>query len=158
VTKAIGHFTRAARQANWLVPCVLATASALFASQARAQDPPAEESPPPAEPPADEAPAEAPAAPPPPAPDAAPPADPAPSEAAPALEDAELAGLEDELVDDGQLAEVVVTVDRRAKDLQKYSGTAAAFSERDLSRVGITNVRDLSAKVPGLQIGNQEGN
>jgi iron complex outermembrane receptor protein len=53
---------------------------------------------------------------------------------------------------------VVITVDRRAKDIQKYSGTASAFSETQLSRVGIQNVRELSSAVPGLQIGVQEGN
>jgi iron complex outermembrane receptor protein len=53
-------------------------------------------------------------------------------------------------------AEVVVTVDRRKKDLQDYSGTAAAFSESLLSSIGVQNVRDLAVMVPGLQIGNQE--
>jgi iron complex outermembrane receptor protein len=56
------------------------------------------------------------------------------------------------------LDEVVVTVDRRAKNLQKYSGTAAAFSEAQLATVGITNVREMSSMVPGLAIGVQEGN
>jgi iron complex outermembrane receptor protein len=54
-------------------------------------------------------------------------------------------------------AEVVVTVDRRTKNLQDYSGVASAFSEKKLAQVGITNVRDLSAQVPGLKIANQEG-
>jgi iron complex outermembrane recepter protein len=58
----------------------------------------------------------------------------------------------------GGLDEVVVTVDRRAKNLQKYSGVAAAFSESQLSSIGIGNVRELSSMVPGLQIGVQEGN
>jgi iron complex outermembrane recepter protein len=56
------------------------------------------------------------------------------------------------------LSEVVVTVDRRRKDLQRYSGTAAAFSEQALSRIGVRSARELGAQVPGLQIGNQEGN
>ena len=59
-------------------------------------------------------------------------------------------------VEAGQ-AEVVVTVDRRTKNLQDYSGVASAFSEKKLAQVGITNVRDLSAQVPGLKIANQEG-
>jgi iron complex outermembrane recepter protein len=58
----------------------------------------------------------------------------------------------------GRVEEVVITVDRRAKDIQKYSGTASAFSEAQLARVGIQNVRELSSAVPGLQIGVQEGN
>jgi iron complex outermembrane receptor protein len=58
---------------------------------------------------------------------------------------------------DGEVGEVVVTVDRREKNLQKYSGTAAAFSEDQLERVGIENVRDLGSSVPGLVIGVQEG-
>jgi iron complex outermembrane receptor protein len=60
-------------------------------------------------------------------------------------------------VEAGQ-AEVVVTVDRRTKNLQDYSGVASAFSEKQLSTLGVTNVRELSAMVPGLQIGTQEGN
>jgi iron complex outermembrane receptor protein len=58
----------------------------------------------------------------------------------------------------GGLDEVVVTVDRRKKDLQDYSGVAAAFTEKQLSRVGITSVNGLSSAIPGLQIGEQEGN
>lgn len=58
----------------------------------------------------------------------------------------------------GGMEEVVVTVDRRAKSLQTYSGTASAFSENQLATVGITNVRELSSVVPGLQIGVAEGN
>ncbi len=56
------------------------------------------------------------------------------------------------------LEEVVVTVDRRKKDLQDYSGTASAFSEKQLSRVGIGSVAGLASAVPGLQIGVNEGN
>jgi iron complex outermembrane receptor protein len=51
---------------------------------------------------------------------------------------------------------VVVTVDRRRKDLQDYSGTAAAFSQSQLSSLGIQNVRDMAVLVPGLHIGTQE--
>ncbi len=58
----------------------------------------------------------------------------------------------------GRLDEVVVTVDRRKKDLQDYSGVAAAFTETKLASVGITNAREMAALVPGLQIGVQEGN
>jgi iron complex outermembrane receptor protein len=58
----------------------------------------------------------------------------------------------------GGLDEVVVTVDRRKKDLQDYSGVAAAFTEKQLTRVGIVGVSGLSTVVPGLQIGVQEGN
>jgi iron complex outermembrane recepter protein len=59
---------------------------------------------------------------------------------------------------DGSLDEVVVTVDRRKKDLQDYSGVAASFSEGKLASVGITNAREMASMVPGLQIGVQEGN
>jgi iron complex outermembrane recepter protein len=58
----------------------------------------------------------------------------------------------------GDLDEVVVTVDRRKKDLQDYSGVAASFSESKLASVGITNAREIASMVPGLQIGVQEGN
>jgi iron complex outermembrane receptor protein len=59
---------------------------------------------------------------------------------------------------EGNLDEVVVTVDRRKKDLQDYSGVAASFSESRLATVGITNAREMASMVPGLQIGVQEGN
>jgi iron complex outermembrane receptor protein len=60
-------------------------------------------------------------------------------------------------VSDGTMAaEVVVTIDRRRKDLQDYSGTAAAFSGALLSSIGVQNVRNLAVMVPGLQIGSQE--
>jgi iron complex outermembrane receptor protein len=52
--------------------------------------------------------------------------------------------------------EIVVTVDRRTKNLQDYSGTASAFSESQLTTIGIENVKDLSVMVPGLAIGTQE--
>jgi iron complex outermembrane receptor protein len=116
--------------------------------------------------PAPEAPAdEAPVAPAEPAPEAAPPAPPA-TEEAPAVEPGlDLAPGEEPLpedvpeqVTDGGMDEVVVTVDRRRKNLQDYSGTAAAFSESQLSNIGIRNVSNLSQVVPGLQIGvNDQG-
>ncbi len=56
----------------------------------------------------------------------------------------------------GDPAEIVVTVDRRAKDLQDYSGTAAAFVETQLATLGVQNVKNLSVLVPGLTIGTQE--
>jgi iron complex outermembrane recepter protein len=68
------------------------------------------------------------------------------------------ARVDDANADSAGLDEVVVTVDRRRKDLQKYSGTASAFTETKLSQVGIVGVSGLSSVVPGLQIGVQEGN
>ena len=129
----------------------------LVASAARAQAP-------------EPAPAEAaPAAPAEPAPAASEPAPAAPSadaatEAAGEPSAADEAALLEEVGDvdagaaSGTLDEVVVTVDRRRKNLQTYSGTASAFTERQLSSLGITSVRQLSSMVPGLQIGTQEGN
>jgi hypothetical protein len=58
----------------------------------------------------------------------------------------------------GGLDEVVVTVDRRRKDLQKVSGTAQAFNERRLTSVGINGVAGLATMVPGLEIAQEEGN
>jgi iron complex outermembrane recepter protein len=132
---------------------------ALWVSTSWAQQPPADAPPAGAE--------EAPPA----APEAAPPADPA----APAVPEAE-APLEpglDPALDAAAVgeepvaedmpgapdpAEVVITVDRRRKNLQDYSGTASAFSESQLTNVGIRNVSNLSQVVPGLQIGvNDQG-
>jgi len=120
----------------------------------------AAQTPPPAAPEPEPAPAPADPA----APDPAAPVDaaPAPLPAAPGDAPPDATSLDADLeVGDAPtsgLDEVVVTVDRRTKNLQKYSGTAAAFSESQLSAIGIGNVRELSSMVPGLQIGVQEGN
>jgi iron complex outermembrane receptor protein len=53
---------------------------------------------------------------------------------------------------------VKVTVSRREQDIQKYAGSATAFTEEDLQRVGITSVRNLGHAAPYLEIGTQEGN
>jgi len=60
------------------------------------------------------------------------------------------------VAEEGGPAEVVVTVDRRQKNLQDYSGTAAAFSEKQLTNIGVTNVTNLSQVVPGLQISTND--
>jgi len=118
-----------------------------LASAAKAQDP----EPAPAEPAPEPAPAEAAAEP---GADDALPADAAGDPSLePAPEDVDGPVAEDVT----GTAEVVVTVDRRTKNLQDYSGVASAFSEKKLEAVGITNVRDLSTQVPGLKIANQEG-
>jgi iron complex outermembrane receptor protein len=85
----------------------------------------------------------------------------APTDAAPPEATSAETGLEAPIEDAsaaGGLDEVVVTVDRRKKDLQKYSGTAAAFTEQKLSQVGIVGITGLATVIPGLQIGVQEGN
>jgi len=112
--------------------------SALVSTLALAQAPAAPEEPP-ADPAAAPA-APAPAAPAPAAPEAAP-SDPTPADAQAAGD----ASLEvDDSLEVGEpnaggrgLDEVVVTVDRRKKDVQKYSGVAAAFTESKLASVGI---------------------
>ena len=122
----------------------------------------------PEEPPA----AEAPAAPAEPAPPAPPAEDPGAAAAAgePAAEaaavDPNAPPAEGEVIDDASLevgddaapvsAEVIVTLDRRKKNLQDYSGTAASFSEQQLTSIGIKDVRDLAVTVPGLSISTQE--
>jgi iron complex outermembrane receptor protein len=60
--------------------------------------------------------------------------------------------------DEKDLDVVKVTVDRREKNIQNYAGSASAFSEEDLQRVGITSVRQLGHVAPYLEIGTQEGN
>jgi iron complex outermembrane receptor protein len=108
--------------------------------------PPAEEpAPPPAEP-----------APPPPA-DTAPPAGAEPAPGSGSVEGTAEAGAPtaepgEGNSESGEVGEVVVTVDRRRKNLQDYSGTAASFSDETLRNVGINNVTNLSQVVPGLQV------
>jgi iron complex outermembrane recepter protein len=146
-----------------------AAAWALLSSTSLAQDPPSGTPAPADEPPpaAEQAPPQAvEQPPPPPAPEPAPPAPaelaPPAAQAAPAgpAELSDTAALDLAAVDSlepaaapEEAAEVVVTVDRRQKNLQDYSGTAAAFSESKLQAVGITNAVQLSQVVPGLTVG-----
>ena len=52
---------------------------------------------------------------------------------------------------------VVVTVDRREKNIQDYAGSATALGEADLSRVGVSSLRDIARVTPYMEIGTQEG-
>ncbi|WP_340649135.1 TonB-dependent receptor [Pseudoxanthomonas winnipegensis] len=57
------------------------------------------------------------------------------------------------------LDKVMVTVERREQDLQKYAGTAQAISADDTRALGINNeLRNIQAMVPGMSMANQEGN
>ena len=61
--------------------------------------------------------------------------------------------------DAATLDAVIVTVERREQDLQKYAGTAQAISGDDARALGINNeLRNIQAVVPGLSMANQEGN
>lgn len=54
---------------------------------------------------------------------------------------------------------VIVTVERREQDLQKYAGTAQAISADDMRALGVNNeLRNIQALVPGMSMANQEGN
>src|SRR5690606_3709188 len=133
-------------------------ACALWVSSGWAQDPA------PPEPPAEEPPAASEAPAPAPEPPAAPGADapvgdtgvvddPAldmPIDGEPLPEDVE------DVSPSGQVDEVIVTVDRRKKDLQDYSGTASAFTESQLRNLGVTNITQMSQVVPGVQIGQND--
>jgi iron complex outermembrane recepter protein len=59
---------------------------------------------------------------------------------------------------DDQLDVITVTVDRRAKRLQDYGGSASAFTQDDLQRAGVNSVRTLGNAQPNVSIGIQEGN
>ncbi|QDH71439.1 TonB-dependent receptor [Marilutibacter alkalisoli] len=61
--------------------------------------------------------------------------------------------------DASTLDAVIVTVERREQDLQKYAGTAQAISADDARALGINNeLRNIQALVPGMSMANQEGN
>jgi iron complex outermembrane receptor protein len=118
--------------------------------------PPAPAPAPPAEPPpaaeAPPAPAEPAPASPPPA-EAAEPASPGAPEPGPAPE-----GPDAEPLDTDEMETVRVTVDRREKDIQDYPGSATAFNQEDLTRIGVRSVRDMAAATPYVEIGTQDGN
>lgn len=52
---------------------------------------------------------------------------------------------------------VTVTVERRATTLQDLAGTAAVLDGDALKRLGKSNLTDLSDKIPGVQIANNQG-
>nr|WP_255681976.1 TonB-dependent receptor [Luteimonas sp. BDR2-5] len=54
---------------------------------------------------------------------------------------------------------IIVTVERREQDLQKYAGTAQSISQDEIRQLGINNeLRNLQTLVPGMSMANQEGN
>ena len=63
-----------------------------------------------------------------------------------------------ESLDVEDLEVVKVTVDRREKSLQDYAGSASAYTQDDLQRVGVNSTRELSNVSPSMEIGTQEGN
>jgi iron complex outermembrane receptor protein len=56
------------------------------------------------------------------------------------------------------LQAVTVTVELRKQSLQKYAGTAQAFTSDDLRGQSIDSIKELQVAVPGLSVANQEGN
>lgn len=60
--------------------------------------------------------------------------------------------------DDGDVAEVVVTAQRREEKLQDVPVSVTAFSSDQIESRGIGNVADLSALAPGLQISKTPSN
>ena len=61
--------------------------------------------------------------------------------------------------DASTLDAVIVTVERREQDLQKYAGTAQVITQDDARQLGINNeLRNIQALVPGMSMANQEGN
>jgi iron complex outermembrane receptor protein len=60
--------------------------------------------------------------------------------------------------DPNEIETVRVTVDRRERNIQDYPGAVTAFTQEDLTRTGIRNVRDMAQASPYMEIGTQEGN
>jgi len=63
-----------------------------------------------------------------------------------------------EMFESSTIEVVKVTVDRREQNIQKYAGSANAFTQDDLERVGVTSVKNVSVVAPAVEIGVQEGN
>lgn len=62
------------------------------------------------------------------------------------------------MFDPNAVETVKVTVDRRERNIQDYPGAVTAFTQEDLTRTGIRNVRDMASATPYMEIGTQEGN
>jgi len=73
-------------------------------------------------------------------------------------EDAATEGAGEPAYDPNSVETVKVTIDRRERNIQDYPGSVSAFTQDDLTRTGITNVRDMQQVSPSLEIGTQEGN
>jgi iron complex outermembrane receptor protein len=56
------------------------------------------------------------------------------------------------------LAEVVISVERVTQSLQSYAGTAVTASQTELDALGASNLVDLPALLPGVEISNYEDN
>lgn len=57
-----------------------------------------------------------------------------------------------------EIENIIVTVERRAQSIQDLAGTAVTFSGEDLKAIGVQDLTDLSESTPGLEIGNNQGN
>ena len=57
-----------------------------------------------------------------------------------------------------EIEEIIVTVERRAQNLQDLGVTAYNFIGEDLALLGAQDITDLSELAPGLEIGNKGGN
>src|SRR5262249_45150549 len=57
-----------------------------------------------------------------------------------------------------EMAEVVVSVERVTQTLQSYAGTAVTASQAELDSLGATNLVDIPAILPGVEISNYEDN
>lgn len=130
------------------------------ASPPTAAAPPAAPNPPAAAPVAPGAPATSPPATPgSPAPDAPPPPGVDPVAAAPEAPPIDAEGdVEPAVYEDEEIETVKVTVDRRERNIQDYPGAVTAFTQDDLTRTGVRNVRDMAQSSPYMEIGTQEGN
>lgn len=58
----------------------------------------------------------------------------------------------------GDLAEVVVSVERVTQTLQSYAGTAVTATQSELDSLGATNLVDIPSILPGVEISNYEDN
>ncbi len=56
------------------------------------------------------------------------------------------------------IEEVIVSVERVEQTLQSYEGTAVAMSQAALDSLGASDLLDLPALMPGLEISNYESN
>lgn len=59
---------------------------------------------------------------------------------------------------DSSIENITITVERREQTLQDYAGTAAVITGVQLKALGLQNVNDLDARIPGLSISNNQGN
>ncbi len=77
---------------------------------------------------------------------------------APSFAQSAAAPAANEVADDADSKDIIVTAERREQSLQDFAGTVTTISGDELKRVGVRTIADLNDSVPGLTVARNQGN